>query len=91
MDEQKVTYVERSSIELQSKAMDLESGWLGRCFGSARNAPLNIAGLTVTLLIGTGVALLFIESKAMAAAEYWKLMLPILTLILGYLFGRKSE
>lgn len=91
MEQQPVTFAERSSIELQSKAMDLESGWLGRCFGSARNAPLNIAGLAVALLLGTGVLLLFIDSKAMAAVEYWKLMVPILTLILGYLFGKKSE
>jgi hypothetical protein len=90
MEEQKVTYTGPSSIDLRSKAMDLEYGWLGRCFGNARNAPVNIAGLTVVLLLGTGVAMLFFESKNMLSSDYWKLITPILTLILGYLFGKKS-
>ena len=84
------TYSDTSSIELQSKAMDLEHWWLGKFFGSTRNAPLNIAGLVLFVLMLPGVALLFVEGK-FPAADYWKLITPAVTLILGYVFGRKGE
>src|SRR4051812_3846938 len=77
--------------DLQSKAMDLDSGWLGRCFGSTQNAPGNIAGLVVVLLLVLGIYVTAVETKAMQAPEYWKTVLPVITLVLGYLFGRKNK
>lgn len=75
---------------LRSKKMDLEAGWLGRCFGASVNAPLNIAGLMVVLLVGSGVAVLFIPST-IPAAEYWEIIVPLLTLVMGYIFGKGSH
>ena len=74
-------------VQLQSKQMDLESGWLGKLFGGSRNAPSNIAGLSLLLLVAPGIALLFIPGTSMTAADYWKFITPIVTLILGYVFG----
>lgn len=79
-----------SPIVLRSKQMDLEAGWLGRCFGSGRNAPMNIAGLFVLLLAGSGIIVLFVTS-AIPAAEYWKIIVPLLTLVMGYVFGKGSS
>jgi hypothetical protein len=75
-------------VQLHSKQMDLESGWLGKLFGSSKIAPSNIAGLTLLLLVLPGVALLFFSGSSMTAADYWKFITPIVTLILGYLFGK---
>ena len=75
---------------LRSKEVDLEAGWLGRCFGTSKNAPLNIAGLAILLLLGSGVATLFIQT-AIPAVDYWKIVVPLITLVMGFVFGRTSK
>lgn len=77
-------------LTLKAKEMDLEAGLLGKLFGSEKNAPLNIAGLIALLLILTGVGTIFYKSE-FPAADYWEQVAPILTGILGYLFGRKHS
>ena len=77
-------------VVLRSKEMDLEAGWLGKCFGGRATAPLNIAGLFVVLLAGSGISVLFLES-AIPAPEYWKTIVPLLTLVMGYVFGKGSK
>jgi hypothetical protein len=78
-------------IQLQSKQLDLESGFLGKMFGGLKNAPSNIAGLCLFILLLTGIVVLFIKDLNMTAAEYWKYSTSIITLILGYLFGKNSS
>lgn len=75
---------------LQNKRMDLDAGILGRLFGTGSAAPSNIAGIAVLLLLGAGVATVFMDTK-WPASEYWKIAGPIITLILGYLFGKNSS
>lgn len=75
---------------LRSKEMDLEAGWLGQFFGSSANAPLNIAGLFVVLLVGSGILVLFLRST-IPAADYWTVIAPLLTLVMGYVFGKGSK
>jgi hypothetical protein len=89
---EKTTFSDKPSPELflESKRMDLDSGWLGKLFGGSTTAPTNIAGLSLMLLLIAGVALLFFNSATMTAADYWKIITPIITLVLGYLFGKKS-
>lgn len=81
---------DQESFILRSKEMDLEAGWLGQCFGSSANAPLNIAGLFVVLLVGSGISVLFLNS-AIPAADYWTVIAPLLTLVMGYIFGKGSK
>jgi len=57
------TTPDQGAFVLRSKEMDLEAGWLGGVFGSGATAPLNIAGLLVLLLAGSGVAVLFIYHR----------------------------
>ena len=80
----------QETFVLRSKEMDLEAGWLGKCFGGRSNAPLNIAGLLVVLLVGSGISVLFFQS-AIPAPEYWKIIVPLLTLVMGYVFGKGSK
>lgn len=88
----KITYsqptIDKEYI-LESKKMDLEAGWVGKCFGSKTIAPINIAGAFVMFLVISGIAVLFFNSS-IQATEYWKIIAPLLTLALGYLFGKSS-
>ena len=74
---------------LQSKRMDLEAGWIGRIIGSAKNAPNNIAFLVVMLVLVAGVVVSFVFPSD--RVEFWKTILPIVTLTLGYVFGKSSN
>lgn len=75
------------AFALENKRMDLDAGALGRFFGTGAAAPTSIAGLTVFLLAGAGILAMFVDSK-MPPAEYWQVAAPIITLALGYLFGK---
>lgn len=81
---------DQNQFVLRSKEMDLEAGWLGRCFGTSKNAPLNIAGLIVVLLVSAGLVVLFIPS-AIPALEYWKIAVPLITLVMGFIFGSGTK
>jgi hypothetical protein len=80
---------------IEEKRMDLESGALGKFFGSGSTAPNNIAGFAVVigfLLAGliTGV-FLCIDPKNQSTFEIWKYTGPIITGALGFIFGRGSK
>ena len=83
------------SVVLAAKKMDLDSGWLGKIFGNRANAPFNVTGFALTILLISGIAksLLPYESlnALMTPKEYWEILVPLLTLILGYLFGKRSN
>jgi hypothetical protein len=84
------TQPDQELFVLKAKKMDLDAGWLGHCFGGGDNAPLNIAGLMVILLAGSGVAVLFFQSS-IPAMDYWKIIVPLLTLVMGYVFGKGTR
>ena len=77
------------TVGLRSKAMDLDSGWLGKIFGNRANAPTNIAGFVAGCLILSGIYMLACVGGD-RATEYWKLVTPLLTLVLGFVFGKNS-
>lgn len=79
----------RLAVDLRSKAMDLESGWLGKVFGNHANAPTNIAGFVAVFLILAGIGMVAFSGWE-KSAEFWKVISPLLTLVLGYLFGKNS-
>ena len=92
-DEQQLQYNKQpvsSSTFLRAKEMDLESGWLGKLFGNKANAPSNIAGVIVILLVVSGLFVTFTDAKILPK-EYWSIITSIITLILGYLFGKKEN
>ena len=78
---------ESTALLLKSKEMDLKSGWLGKFFGAPTHSPLNIAGLLIVLLVLTGVAMSFIHGIS-DSISYWSKILPLITLALGYVFGK---
>jgi len=74
---------------IESKKLDLEAGFFGKLFGSKLRAPLNIAGIFVLSLVASGIAVLFFTS-AIPANDYWKIIAPLITLALGFIFGKST-
>jgi hypothetical protein len=76
--------------ESDAKAMITESGWLGRCFGSRRSAPVNIACAVLCALLALGAIISFWPPADMKPTEFWAKTTPLITLIFGYLFGKRG-
>ncbi len=73
---------------LEARRMSLEAGWLGKIFGSATYAPTNIAGFVVCLFV---VIICVVGFLKMPTAEFVERVIPIITLALGYLFGKNTR
>lgn len=72
---------DNNSDAIKSKQMDIDVGLLGKLFGNSSNAPTNIAGITILVLL---------FSTPFVADLKWEQSIPIITLALGYLFGKNS-
>ena len=96
MSEQRQFNDQDPSIVLVAKKMELESGWLGKFFGNKANAPSNVSGLVLIVLLLSGVVMIFLpyedpNALSVTPKEYWEIIVPIVTLILGYMFGKRSN
>lgn len=72
-----------------------EQGLLGRLFGTAQTSAYNVAGFTVLSLILCGTSYTFFVLKWYGneiekIKDFWGIILPIITLVMGYLFGKGS-
>jgi hypothetical protein len=63
-------------------------GWLTRVFGSPSYAANNVAFTVLVLLFAAGFA--FGIAYPNERLDFWKLILPIITLTIGYVFGKNS-
>ncbi|MEA1973644.1 MAG: hypothetical protein U9N34_10210 [Candidatus Cloacimonadota bacterium] len=70
-----------NSDAIKSKQMDIDVGLLGKVFGNSSNAPTNIAGITILVLL---------FSTPFVTDLKWDQSFPIITLALGYLFGKNT-
>ena len=75
---------------LETKRMDLDAGWFGKIFGAKPVSPINIASFFILLLLLSGIVLSF-TNKLSDAIEYWKIISALITLALGYIFGKNSK
>jgi hypothetical protein len=76
---------------IEQTRMSLEAGWLGKIFGSATNAPTNIAGFFVGVLTLTIIVLGFVfVPSSISARDFLNYLAPLITLVLGYLFGKST-
>ena len=93
---------EQHDFDLECKKLDQQHeqetitknlGLIGRTFGCAENASKNItATLCVLLLIGVTIVSIIVycnERDISKVMGLWDSVLPIITLSLGYLFGKK--
>ncbi len=74
--------------KLEGQKLTLDAGMLGKFFGSSQNAPTNVAGLIAVLLVFTCIAAWIWPHESMATSEVWTTFVPVVTLILGFLFGK---
>lgn len=65
------------------RIMETENGILGRFFGGSKQAPINIAGLTLILLFFL-LVYLFVEKPETGNID---LIVSTFTMTLGFLFG----
>ena len=96
MSEQRQFNDQDPSIVLVAKKMELESGWLGKFFGNKANAPSNVSGLVLIVLLLSGIVMIVLpyedhNALSVTPKEYWEIIVPIVTLILGYMFGKRSN
>ena len=75
----------------KAKAQDL--GWVGLFFGSGANSSKNITAIiNIVLILGIAalsLAVYIIEHDKEFAKALWTGIIPVITLSLGYLFGKK--
>jgi hypothetical protein len=91
--DQKINFSPQSKIDktaLKAKEMDLQVGLLGKIFGSSENAPNNICGIVALILVIVG-SVICIWPTRIEPTDYLSYMLPVLTSILGYLFGKNAK
>jgi hypothetical protein len=74
-------------IELEEKK--IESGRMGRIFGSPIWAGASISWIVILLLTLSGIFSSFVCSS-ITPQDYWKIITPIITLAFGYLFGNNG-
>lgn len=75
----------------------VEQGFLGRIWGSSKSIPNNLAALLIVVLLVTGVGYTFLnvaspESQSgLSIKDLWAIIIPLITLAIGYLFGEKAN
>lgn len=83
---------ERYNDHIQ-KQQKIRLGFIGKIFGSGENASKNItATICVLLIIGGSIVSVYAyacKNDKELAGSIWNVIVPILTLSLGYLFGKK--
>jgi hypothetical protein len=83
-------FLDSRKLDLEEKKLDYEMmpGWLGRVIGSSKNAGNNIAFAVVLAVIVAGIIASFFPGDRV---EFWKVIVPIITLALGYVFGQNAS
>ena len=78
--------------EISMRNMDI--GKVGRVFGSSENSSKNIAAVICFILlmavIGMSCWIYYMDKDKSFIANLWQLVLPVITLSLGYIFGKKE-
>jgi hypothetical protein len=76
-----------SETFLKVRELDLQYGLLGKLFGDSDRSPSNIAG-AVLLLSTIAAVIVVVYPGGSAALESWKVIAPVITGTMGFLFGR---
>ncbi len=75
-------FLGKSQLDIDSEKNLLDVGILGKLFGGKSNAPYNISGAVLIIVLLTTI---FSDDLS------WDKSLPVITLILGFLFGKHPE
>ena len=76
----------------EDKKIEREIGLLGIIFGSGDTVKMNIAGSTILILVLFGIIITFCCLDDLdKVVKIWGITVPIITLALGYIFGKSSK
>ncbi|BBM02901.1 hypothetical protein [Microbulbifer sp. GL-2] len=76
------------SVSLEREEIKLNSGLLGFIFGDKLHAPSNISGMVLVFLLGVSIYGTIFDIHGVDALDIWHTTGPIISLVLGYLFGK---
>ena len=72
------------------KKLKIESGYAGQIFGSRSIPSVNIAAIFILILLVSGISFTVFNSL-IPPKEYWSIISPLMTLALGYIFGKRED
>lgn len=84
----------------EKNKLKIELGWVGLCFGGNKNISFNIVGVLVcimSLCCFIFSILIYIFDKSLSESgiqlieKIWGGTIPVITLSLGYIFGKKNK
>ena len=81
----------------EENILERQLGLIGKLIGSGDNVKMNIATLTIIVLLGFAIIYTIIiciygeNTKAISIEKIWSIVLPVVTLALGYAFGKKDN
>lgn len=85
--------LEQLKKEHETKIKEKELGFIGKMFGGIENSSKNITALIcIILLLGATVVSLVIywgKDDVVFVKSIWGAIIPVITLSLGYLFGKE--
>lgn len=86
--------LQKAQHDHEAKMKNKDLGWIGFLFGTAENSSKNIAAIIcLTLIIGASVFSWNIYQSGSDNSfieTVWQIVLPVVTLSLGYIFGKKD-
>ena len=81
--------------ESKHKQLKIKAGWLGAFFGDSKNVGLYIVGLISLILLLTATIYTFIpdnyRSTSLSTDKLWNIVLPVITTLIGYIFGFNNK
>jgi hypothetical protein len=77
----------------KQRQLEIQSGYLGKFFGTSASIHIYIVGVVSIGLIISLLVYTFIPDgwKSLPTVELWKIVLPVLTTLLGFLFGASTK
>jgi hypothetical protein len=78
-------------IRQQTRERTLQLGWLGRLTGDVQNKTGNIVVLVIILCFSLTVLVLFLHDSELPRKDLILSIFSIVTLVLGYYFGKKED
>lgn len=83
--------------KLENAAEKGRRGWLGAIWGDGSNSAINIAGILIIILVVVGAVYTFVmlsrswKETHSQVLDFWEVIIPLITLALGYLFGKRQQ
>jgi hypothetical protein len=72
------------------RKLKIDAGYAGQIFGSRSIPSVNIAAIFILILLVSGISFTVFNSL-IPPKEYWSLISPLMTLALGYIFGKRED